>query len=293
MANDSIIIKKKKVVGGHGHHGGSWKVAYADFVTAMMAFFMVLWIMGMSEESKSSIQGYFHDPVAFMKTSPLSKNVITISASPTSNSKKSVSSGKGLGDHSGLSTTEYDEGSGVKEEIKKQLEGIPNIEKLLKNVEVVSTKEGLRIELLENKGNMFFESGSAKMKPEGKEIVKKLIPVLKNTGRYMVIEGHTDRKPYAGILYTNWELSNERAGALRLQLALFGIPPDRFRGVRAYADTQLRYPGRPFDPRNRRVTILMPWGEKAKEKTKPESDRSEIKKELAIPPVHITGPIEK
>src|SRR5690242_19605625 len=101
MANDSIIIKKKKVVGHGGHHGGSWKVAYADFVTAMMAFFMVLWIMGLSDETKASIQGYFNDPAGFMKNPPVSRVMIPHPGQSNSTPQMQRSQGSGLGEFKG------------------------------------------------------------------------------------------------------------------------------------------------------------------------------------------------
>ena len=123
------------------------------------------------------------------------------------------------------------------------------------------------------------------MRAEGKEIVKVLAPIIRNTGRFMVIEGHTDRKPYAGKMYTNWELSTERAIALRRELAKHGIPNNRFRGVRGLADTQLRLAKRPFDASNRRVTLLLPWGSKVKSKPGSKESRGEIERSLAPAPV--------
>jgi chemotaxis protein MotB len=285
MANDSIIIKKKKVVGHGGHHGGSWKVAYADFVTAMMAFFMVMWIMGLSDDTQAAISGYFNDPSGFMKNPPKSRNVIVLI--PGSNKQKSASEqnkkGEGLGDFQGLAVSEAQEGQTLKIDIQKSLEGIPDLQKLMDHIEINITKEGLRVELLEDAGSVFFQSGSAQISQQGRKIVKQITPVFAKTGRYLVIEGHTDAKPYAGKEYTNWELSTDRARSLRRELSVNGMPNDRFRGVNGFADTKLRFPNKPLSPANRRVTLLLPWGEKVKGKDAKQSANLNIRQAISPP----------
>jgi chemotaxis protein MotB len=257
MPSDSIIIKKKKVVGHAAHHGGSWKVAYADFVTAMMAFFMVLWIMGLSDDTKVAISGYFNDPAGFMKSNPRSKNVISV-MNGTSQSRKSSqerSMDEDSAEVKGIKVKDIQEGDEVKAALLKSVEGIPDLKKILEHIEIIVGKEGLRIELLEDLRSVFFESGSTSISPEGQKIIAKLAPVLKKTGRFIVVEGHTDRKPYAGSIYTNWELSAGRATSMRQQLAKDGIPVERFRAITGFADTRLRVANKPFDPTNRRVSL--------------------------------------
>lgn len=262
MANDSIIIKKKKVSGHGGHHGGSWKVAYADFVTAMMAFFMVMWIMGLSDDTKASISGYFNDPNGFMKNPPKSKNVIV--AINGVNKAKSASTqtstkGQGLGDFQGLSVTTANEGQLIQTQIQKQIAGIPDLKKMLDHIEVSIGHDGIRIELLEDKGSVFFQSGQSVVSPVGRKLLKKLAPVLIGTERNIAVEGHTDAQPYSGNIMTNWELSGQRAIAVRQVLAYSGVPTARFRGVTGFADTKLKFPLKPLSPRNRRVSLLLPW----------------------------------
>jgi chemotaxis protein MotB len=262
MANDSIIIKKKKVSGHGGHHGGSWKVAYADFVTAMMAFFMVMWIMGLSDETKMSISGYFNDPNGFMKNPPRSKNVIT--AINGVNKAKSASDqtstkGQGLGDFQGLSVTTAGEGQLIQTQIQKQIAGIPDLKKMLDHIEVTVGIDGIRIELLEDRGSVFFQSGQSVVSPVGRRLIKTLAPVLIDTQRNIAVEGHTDAQPYSGNIMTNWELSGQRAIAVRQVLAYSGVPTARFRGVTGFADTKLKYPLKPLSPKNRRVSLLLPW----------------------------------
>ncbi|MBS1700779.1 MAG: OmpA family protein [Armatimonadetes bacterium] len=276
MANDAIIIKKKKVAGHGGHHGGSWKVAYADFVTAMMAFFMVLWIMGLSDETKASIQGYFNDPAGFMKNPPVSRVVIPRPGKSFASPKQQRASGSGTGQYEGTSPTEEEESKAVANEVKQKLYGLPDIDHVI----ITETSEGIQIEFLEDVTSVFFESGSSIISPLGTKIIKKITPIVKDTGRFIVLEGHTDRKPYAGKDYTNWELSSDRANAFRKALNADGIPTNRFKEVRALADTKLKFPGNPFAAGNRRVTLLLPWGKLAAKanvhKLRNESIRSSI-----------------
>jgi chemotaxis protein MotB len=259
LANDSIIIKKKKVVGHAAHHGGSWKVAYADFVTAMMAFFMVLWIMGLSDDSKASIQGYFNDPAGFMKNTPHTKVLIPLPGQLRSLQQQAKSKGPGIGEYKSSDPNGVNDSSFVQHEVADKLRKI----KVKDHVVVSESSEGIVIEFLEDLTSVFFESGSANISPLGRRVIKQVVPVIKDTGRFIVLEGHTDRKPYAGSLYTNWELSTDRASAFRKELALSGIPVNRFAGIRGYADTKLKFPKKPFAAGNRRVALLLPWGKKA------------------------------
>lgn len=286
MANDSIIIKKKKVSGHGGHHGGSWKVAYADFVTAMMAFFMVMWIMGLSDDTKASISGYFNDPNGFMKNPPRSKNVITAinGVNKAKASSNQTSSKDGLGDFQGIQVSTAQDGQLIQVEIQKQIAGIPDLKKMLDHIEVSIGQDGIHIELLEDKGSVFFQSGQSVISPMGRRIIKRLTPVLKNTERTIVVEGHTDAQPYAGMVMTNWELSGDRARAVRQALANDGFPPDRFRGVTGYADTKLKFPGKPLSPKNRRVTLLLPW-EKPQNISQTKDANRAIKANIAPEPI--------
>lgn len=259
----TVIIKKKKVHGGHGHHGGSWKVAYADFVTAMMAFFMVMWIMGLSDQTKAQIQGYFNDPMGFMKNQPRSKNIFNVKSFPSASPQRKQAGAPGAGERSGGSESEVTaqaaEGAELERRIGKAIAEAPNLKALLKYIDFTITREGIRMEFVESTGSVFFESGSAKIRPEAKRLIKLITPVLKASGRGMIIEGHTDAKPYGGKEYTNFELSSDRANALRRMFSYSGIPDNRFLGVRGMADRDLKNPLNPFDLKNRRVTVLLPW----------------------------------
>ncbi|HLO97492.1 MAG TPA: flagellar motor protein MotB [Fimbriimonas sp.] len=280
MANDSIIIKKKKVVGHGGHHGGSWKVAYADFVTAMMAFFMVMWIMGLSDDNKAMISGYFNDPAGFMKNPPKTKDVVSMPGASKLGMQLPKSRGTGMGDEPGLGMSNEGETKAVQEDFQRKLLGLPVNQRIADNIEITTTSEGILIEFLEDYKSLFFQSGSAQISPTGKEIIKTLAPIVYETGRFMRVEGHTDRKPYAGDQYTNWELSNDRASALRRELAKNGIPNNRFKGVFGFADTRLKYKDKPFAPGNRRVSLLLPWGKKAAKGNTVKYERAKIKERI-------------
>src|SRR5688572_5122276 len=138
-----IIIKKKKSHGGHAHHGGSWKVAYADFVTAMMAFFMVMWIMGLSEENRTIIAGYFNDPGAFMKTPPVSRNIMPLKGQEAPRPGQSK-----MKENSAINTENKERK--LQSEIKKAIEGEVDLKVMLENIDMALTEEGLRIEFVES-----------------------------------------------------------------------------------------------------------------------------------------------
>jgi chemotaxis protein MotB len=253
-----IIIKKKKVVGHGGHHGGSWKVAYADFVTAMMAFFMVMWILGLSASTKAQIQGYFNDPLGFTKNEPKADvNIVRFASGPP---KTVTSQGKSAGDTDSAMKRDEDQIRALEKKIEKAVSsGGADLSKLLKNIEFEVTDEGLRIEMIEASGSVFFQSGSAAIRPEARKLVARIAPLVVKSGRGIVIEGHTDSMPYPGNGYNNWDLSTDRASAMRRLLQAVGVPLKRFIQVRGYADTQLRNPSKPYHYSNRRVTILLPF----------------------------------
>lgn len=254
-----IIVRKKKVRAHSVSHGGSWKVAYADFVTAMMAFFLVMWIMGLSDETKALIQGYFNDPLGFTKNEPRAKvNIASFHSNPP---RTTAPAGARSGDVSKAIKEDRDKIRDLSQQIAKSLhDGGPDMKKLLEHLEVAVTDEGLRIEFLEASGAVFFDTGQATIRPEARKLVAHIAPLIVQSGRGIVIEGHTDAAPYSGSgEYDNWDLSTDRAASMRRLLKSLGVPGKQFRQVRGYADTQLRKPEDPFDVSNRRVTVLLPF----------------------------------
>ncbi|MGH7619740.1 MAG: flagellar motor protein MotB [Gemmatimonadaceae bacterium] len=253
-----IIIVKKKVVGHAGHHGGAWKVAYADFVTAMMAFFMVMWILGMDQSLRNSIEGYFSNPVGFKKGYSAGRTPLSSGNSPATAQTTPLKLISRRSEEDELNST----GGRIKSRLKEA--GLATIGD---RIEIVETKAGLRIELAEgSNGQEFFALASSTMTPTMKktlEIVSHELAPLRNP---IVIEGHTDAAQYAG-LYSNWELSTDRANAARRVLESAGLSGSRIIEVRGLADRELRNPDNPLDPTNRRITIFLPFTTSAESDT--------------------------
>jgi chemotaxis protein MotB len=233
-AQPIIVIRKK----GHhgGHHGGAWKVAYADFVTAMMALFIVLWLMNSSDKIKKAVAGYFNDPkgTASLMGTTMSGNGIAVTLKTEDKMKL------------------------LKEKLEEEIRAKKELEKLSKQIEITITAEGLRIELLEGEKGTFYQSGSAQLSERGQELLALLAGELKNLPNGLLIEGHTDAAPYAsGNGYSNWELSADRANAARRLLQQDGVRGDQVTQVRGYADQMLRLKAKPYDASNRRISILV------------------------------------
>ncbi|MDB4917753.1 MAG: Motility protein N-terminal domain protein [Gemmatimonadetes bacterium] len=249
-----IIIRKKKKAHA-AHHGGSWKVAYADFVTAMMAFFMVMWILGMDQDLKKSIEGYFSNPVGFKKGYSAGRSPLSSGSSPGSVQTTPLRL------VSRIQQQEEFVKTGAK--IKARLEGAGL--GALANVEIVTTNDGLRIELAEGaEGETFFPVASAQMKPIMRNMLAVVGAELSTLTNAVIIEGHTDARPFNG-LYSNWELSSDRANAARRVLEVNGVKPFRVREVRGMADRDTRPDADSYDPRNRRITIYLPFNESSQQ----------------------------
>jgi chemotaxis protein MotB len=248
-----IIIVKKKVKGHGGHHGGSWKVAYADFVTAMMAFFMVMWILGMDQQLRQAVEGYFSNPIGYKKGYSGGATPISSGASPASVKSNSVM----------LASREYQKKrfDEVSQAVRQKLDSVAQVGTLKAKVEIIVTDAGLRIELIESgTGDTFFPLGSSELKPEARAALEVIAGELAHLENPIAIEGHTDSSPYArGAAFTNWELSNARANAARRVLEATAIPIGRIAEVTGYADRQLRNAANPRDPSNRRISLLLPF----------------------------------
>jgi chemotaxis protein MotB len=247
-----IIVKKHR--GGHGgHHGGAWKVAYADFVTAMMAFFLVMWLVSSSPEVKKSVAGYFRDPGVF----EFEHSTDMMPSGMTGVDAGRAAEAVAMPDPAALSV-ERQRMEEAAEAIREGLKTVPELEALRDQIEFVVTEEGLRIELLEKDSSSFFDSGSAVLRGASVRILGIIGRELGSMTNDVVIEGHTDSRPFgAGRQYSNWELSADRANAARRVMEAVGLNPGQVQGVRGFAATQLRLPDDPMDARNRRVSIVV------------------------------------
>jgi chemotaxis protein MotB len=246
-----IIIQRRKKH-AHVHHGGAWKVAYADFVTAMMAFFLVMWLAAQDSRIRTAIAGYFQEPGLL----------------PHEQSNSIVSSGQGGIDNSGMPLAVPRKPSGMleaeqralitaAEHIKQHMMQIGS-QQLRDQVELSVTSEGLRIELVDRSQSSFFDSGSSVLRPETERILSVIAKEVGQLANDVVIEGHTDSKQYVdGRKYDNWNLSADRANAARRVMVEQGLHQGQLKGVRGFADTDLRYRNNPLDPKNRRISIVV------------------------------------
>jgi len=245
----NIVIVKKKKSGHGGHHGGAWKVAFADFMTAMMAFFMVMWIIAMKQDVKAAIAAYFRDPGVFETTrgSLVSGGPGALSGTPNPTTTAI------------METATRDVLEQAAQRIRDELARDPLFKRLGKQVDVVITAEGLRIELVDSAESMFFDSGSSAVKHDTAHLLGLIAVELGKIGQPVILEGHTDARPYTGRNgYTNWELSADRANAARRVMESAGLTREQVRAVRGFADRHLRIAGEPMDSRNRRVSIVVP-----------------------------------
>ena len=236
MAEPEIIFITKK--SSHDkHHGGAWKVAYADFVTGMMALFIVLWLMNASKPIQTAVGGYFKDPHGTTKMMGIDVSVAV--AKPP---------------------LKKEDMQKLKEEILKSIQHIDPLNKLKNQIEITITSEGLRIELMESAKGTFFELGSASPTPALKELLGVLAPELGKLPNKISIEGHTDSKPYSGIQsYDNWYLSCARANEARRIIQGKGLQLKQISQVRGFADQRLRLPLHPDDPSNRRISLIVQY----------------------------------
>jgi len=233
-----IIIKRKKAAHG-GHHGGAWKVAYADFVTAMMALFIVLWLLSSSEQVQKAVGGYFTDPKGH---------------------GKDVGNGlRGAGSES--LQIHKDDMKKLKEKLEQAVKDTSSLEKIRDHIVITVTGEGLRVELIEDEKGMFFESGSAAPSAFGKDLLKTLAEEIGKLPNKVTMEGHTDSKPFGNGKdgYSNWELSTDRANNARRYMMGNGMKDDQVTQVRGFADQSLRNPANPEDPSNRRITLIIQY----------------------------------
>lgn len=278
-----IIIKRVKKVAG-GHHGGAWKVAYADFVTAMMAFFLLLWLLNVTtDEQKTMISSYFApaDPRVAETTSGAGgvmggttmspEGAMTSELTPvvSENDEPVPSAGK-----EAFSENEMNSGAAemdrqdeaafqqTEEKIREQIQSVPELKELAQNLMIDMTPEGLRIQIVDQAGRPMFATGSAQPLPPAVRLLQLVGASVRSLPNQLSVRGHTDSTPYGGnATYTNWELSSDRANASR-RVLLAGdmggrLPPDRIENVQGKADREPLDAKNPTAPTNRRISIIL------------------------------------
>jgi len=233
-ASPTIIIVRKRSAGHDDAHGGAWKVAYADFVTAMMALFIVLWLLSASEKVQKAVGGYFLDP--------------------TGKGRQTGTTNAGAGETLTLNREDLQH---LKEKLEQVLKQIPAFQHMQNQIRITLTTEGLRIDLIETEHGLFFETGNPKPTEAGTELLKVLAAELVKLPNKIAIEGHTDSRPYGRADYSNWELSADRANAARRALDEFGMDETRISQVRGFADQRLLKKDDPTNPSNRRISIIV------------------------------------
>ncbi len=260
-----IIVKKVTVLAG-GHHGGAWKVAYADFVTAMMAFFLLMWLLGAtSEKQRKGIADYFTPTLVKMRQNSAGSNGLL-----GGNSIAQVDNYPNRAGQTGTqalsiprdTTDGPKEGGGkvkrMQETLQKKLEKSDALRKLARQVRMVQTSEGVRIDLVDDADFAMFRLGTTVLTPDAAQLMAAIGQTIAPEPGTVTVRGHTDALPYkAGEIANNWSLSAGRAEATRQSLLRNGIREDRFKRIEGVADREPLIRENPQDPRNRRMSIIV------------------------------------
>ena len=283
MENNQPIIVKRVKKSAAGHHGGAWKIAFADFATAMMAFFLVMWLMSSATpEQKKAISGYFQDPIGF--TESASPYVIDLGGTPTVAPDRTLNpeiQGQPSSDeiHNNPQSDEGNKGEGkideelaesvaekvererlemLLQELQNKVEENQELKKFKDQILFEITQDGLRIQIMDAENRPMFRLGSAQLEPYFEDILLAMSEVIKAVPNNVSVSGHTDAKPFAdGAEFTNWELSANRANAARRVLVFGGLPDTQIARVVGYASSALFDREDPFNPVNRRIDIIV------------------------------------
>jgi chemotaxis protein MotB len=277
MAGDSkklqpIIVKKIKK-GGHAHHGGAWKIAYADFVTAMMAFFLLMWLLGSTTEGdKKGIADYFQSPLKVAMFggagSGDASHVLRGGGQDLTRTTGQVRNGEVESDRKTINLkalkdeqirAEIARLKALQERIEGELQTNPGLGAFRSQILLELTRDGLRIQIVDAHNRPMFASGSAVVQPYMRDLLRTIGGVLAEVPNRLTLEGHTDATPFSGGErgYSNWELSADRANASRRELLAGGLPEDRVLRVQGLASSQLMVRDRPEDPTNRRISLVV------------------------------------
>ncbi|WP_085676758.1 MULTISPECIES: flagellar motor protein MotB [unclassified Pseudomonas] len=293
--NQPIIIKRVKRFGG-GHHGGAWKIAFADFATAMMAFFLVLWLLSTATpEQKIAIAGYFKDPIGFSESG--TPYIIDLGGSPQLAPEKTINPEQKSEptpdtsiqlDKDQVETmaeqVERERLELLLQELQNKVEENPQLQKFKDQILFEITQDGLRIQIMDAENRPMFDIGSARLQPYFEDILLAMADTIKAVPNKISISGHTDAKPYSGTGdFGNWELSANRANAARRALVAGGYPDEQVARVVGYASSSLFDRKNPFNPVNRRIDIIV-LTKKAQRNIEGEQGAPEAPAQPAPPP---------
>jgi chemotaxis protein MotB len=260
VEGQNIIIKKVKKGGHGGSHGGSWKVAYADFVTAMMAFFLLLWLITMvAPEKRARVSNYFKHFSIFEKsgttmldfTNPEGKFHVIEAEKPAEKADDLTDKPPPQAPPESTQKSENEFVDRLRKEVESKLFDVKD------QIMLDVFEGGVRIEIVDKDGNPMFPSGSTDMTPQAKKILQVITENLRDNKSRIAIEGHSDARSTASSRYSNWELSTERASSARKEMERDGLDPSRLIRVAGYASTEPIIKENPLDPRNRRISILL------------------------------------
>jgi chemotaxis protein MotB len=306
MAGDAkklqpIIVKKIKK-GGHGAHGGAWKIAYADFVTAMMAFFLLMWLLGSTTEGdKKGIADYFNSPLKLSlmgggSGSGDSSSVIKGGGTDLSRSSGQVKQGEVEAQRRTINLqqlkaeqrrAEAARLAALKDKVEDVLASNPKLAGMKSQIRLDMTPDGLRIQIVDENARPMFDSGSAVVKPYMRDLLREIGAVLTEVPNRLTLEGHTDAVPFsAGDRgYSNWELSSDRANASRRELMAGGLADDRVLRVQGLASSNLFERDKPDSPANRRISIIVMNREAEDRLFRPGADADQAEPATAPAPV--------
>ncbi|MBA4043493.1 MAG: flagellar motor protein [Erythrobacter sp.] len=267
-----IIVKKITIVEG-GHHGGAWKVAYADFVTAMMAFFLLLWLLGATEEKqRKGIADYFTPTLVKLRQESAGSDGLLGGSSLTDVDNYPHSMGQtgtktitiprgvtgGPREGGGRGELEAKKLKELRDTIDKKLVQRRQLKHLARQVRVMRAPDGIRIDLMDDANFSMFEIGTTILTQDARGLLEVMAETLKDENAPLILRGHTDSLPWrGGVTANNWSLSTGRAEATRQALVLGGIAPKSFARIEGVADTEPLIGDNPSDPRNRRISLLL------------------------------------
>ena len=301
------IIVKKIIVEGHGgHHGGAWKVAYADFVTAMMAFFLLMWLLGATtEKQRKGLADYFTPTLVTTRENSAGSNGMFGGDSLMAKENYPTTGGQGnlaitiprdttgTKDTGGKDYKDKDQDRQKFEMMKRaiihRLDSAKGLARLKKNIRFTETREGLRIDLIDQADFAMFDSATDRLLPQARALVSQVASVIASVPNDVIVRGHTDGLPYgAGRTMNNWLLSSARAEATRVALSEEGVGPSRFARIEGVADHEPFAGSDPYDPRNRRMSVVLAWSadtarklDKAPEAANPDPDSARIHAAIA------------